>query len=471
MFRLFAMLSGLALAGVTLADAPVHPAAALAQAELESYLRTTNPALIEQLVARAQRGLEADAQRAPQDQRIANVILAHGLDGAGIAALLEPRGIALVGLAARCPMKSGRMPAEIEIPQAALGALTDGVATRVDGAFERERKRFSKLAQRMSAGADEGLTASPAARDLVARYREVAASGELAAYRLEVMGTRAALFALSRAPPVRAVFVDENAQRVAEARAIERNVQEWRNPPSSTAIHDITEPPPGTAPSAPSEAVRAPASQWKRLPIPQETPAAADYRALLMILKGYAEPQDIERHFGKSHEELRKDAKAIPDARRAAMMFLRQPLNPDEARQFLEQNHFELHGCVLRDPALPSMPSVVTLDQRTLARWPGGIVHRIERATFDERMRHARRASATGNPVAREMYQRAAASTSYRVFRIDVIGRVRDLARQLDAAQVLAIFYGPTAGSADGHDSQKRFYERAGVADESDPDD
>ncbi len=462
MGRLLAVLSGAVMGCVAAASSVPHDG--LAQAELESYLRTTNSALIRQLITRAQRGLEADAGRAPQDEQVANVVLERGLDGAGVATLLDPRSIALVGLAARCPTKSGRMPTEFEIAQPALGALTDGIAARVNGALERERRRFAQLAGRMSEGAGGSSPGSVEARELAAQYREVAGSSALSIYRLRVLGTRAALLDLSRAPNVRAVFVEENSQIVSDVRGIERESQAWRNPPSTTAIQDV--PYPQSPP--PAGASRPPASQWKRLPIPQDTSGAADHRALLFMLNGYAEPDDIERHFGKSHEQLRTDAKAIPHERRSAILLLRQTIDPDQARQFLEHNHFDLHGCMMRVPGAGT-PLVMDLNQRALARWPGGIVHRIERATSDERMRYARRAAATANPAAREIYERAAGSADYQLFRLDVIGRVLDIARQLEGRAVLAIFYGPNAGSADDHEVRKRHYERVGVADEADP--
>jgi hypothetical protein len=70
----------------------------------------------------------------------------------------------------------------------------------------RERYKFNQMAQRMGT--------NPDLQDTVAEYRAVAYSHEFAAYRLEVVGTREALFSLLRDPTVYAVLVNEDEDAV-----------------------------------------------------------------------------------------------------------------------------------------------------------------------------------------------------------------------------------------------------------------
>jgi hypothetical protein len=210
--RLLAVLSGLSVtvfaAGALSAAPPVKPNPAAVEAVALVFLgpepyRSRNRANARVL-------LEAGALRAPRERRTANVLLARGLTGAGVQALLAPRHMDLISFEAKVPTPGppGQM-ITLWLGSSVLLSLRSGsLEVLVDKAIGRERARFLQTAQRR--------VGRPGMEESVAEYRAAAGSPELALYRLEVVGTREALFSLLRDPAVGAVLVNENAAAVTE---------------------------------------------------------------------------------------------------------------------------------------------------------------------------------------------------------------------------------------------------------------
>ena len=204
------LLLGIALASAASAAAPpVKPNPAAVDAVAQVFLGP-EPDRARNLAKRRQ-ALEVGSLRAPREERIANVLLSRGLTGAGVQALLAPRHMELVSFEAKVPLPGPpNHMMTLWLGTQALPYHSDSLEELVDMAIGHERFKFLQRAQKMGA--------NPEVRGSVAEYRAVAMSHEFAAYRLEVVGTREALFSLLRSPVVYAVLVNEDAAAVAAFR-------------------------------------------------------------------------------------------------------------------------------------------------------------------------------------------------------------------------------------------------------------
>jgi hypothetical protein len=163
---------------------------------------------IAKTLAEARKSLEAGALRAPAEVRVANVLLARGLTGVGVQALLGPRRIELVSFEAKVPLPGPpNHMMTIWLGAQSLAFRNASIEEMVDFALDQQRLRFLQRARMMAN--------TPAMRDTMLEYEAVATSPELALYRLEVMGSREALFSLLRDPSVYAVLVNEDESWVA----------------------------------------------------------------------------------------------------------------------------------------------------------------------------------------------------------------------------------------------------------------
>ena len=210
---LLAACSVVAIAGAP----PVRPNPEVAEKALQAYLKTASPALIAELESRTRQDLEAGALREPKEVRVANILLKRGLTGAGIRYLLEPRGMEIVGLEARCPTSRPEDEVAIGIGQRSLVFASGNLEERVDMAVGRERHQLMQRA--------EQLARLPGQAALAEQTRSIALSHELAVYRIEAYGTREALFTLQKDPLVRAVFVDDDPRRVAAVQGMRRDLE------------------------------------------------------------------------------------------------------------------------------------------------------------------------------------------------------------------------------------------------------
>lgn len=200
----FVLVSVFAVAAVWAKAPPVAPNDELAADALHAWLGTTEPGLVSHIETRARQELEAGALRAPKERRVANVVLRRGVTGVGVQFLLAPRAIELSGLEAKCPVAPPGSPLTMitGLPEVA-GTPARSLEEKVDRIVGRARFMFQQHAQM--------LAKSPGMERAAAEAREIATSHEFAVYRLEVVGTREALFALSTEPLVRLVVVDESA--------------------------------------------------------------------------------------------------------------------------------------------------------------------------------------------------------------------------------------------------------------------
>jgi len=192
-----------ALAACT--SSPVPPLKSLppaAQSALAGFLGPDEQDTAVRL-AEARKALEVGALRAPAEVRVANVLLARGLIGYQVQALLGARRIELVSFEAKCPLPGPpNHMMTLWLGSQALAFRNAGIEEMVDFALDQQRHRFLQRARLMMN--------NPDLRDTVAEYNAVATSPELALYRLEVVGSREALFSLLRDPSVFAVLVNED---------------------------------------------------------------------------------------------------------------------------------------------------------------------------------------------------------------------------------------------------------------------
>jgi hypothetical protein len=177
----FVLVSAFAVAAVWAKAPPAAPDDDLAADALHGWLGTTEPGLVAQIESRARQELEAGALRAPRERRIANVLLRRGVTGVGVQFLLEPRALVLTGIEAKCPVKPPGSPFTLFTGLRDVAGTPGPVEQKVDRLIGRQH-----------------------ARGVTTRH-------EFAVYRIEVLGTREALFALSKDPLVRLLVVDERA--------------------------------------------------------------------------------------------------------------------------------------------------------------------------------------------------------------------------------------------------------------------
>lgn len=191
-------------------SSPVPPAKTLspaAQSALAGFL-SPNTEDVARTLAEAGKRLEEGALRAPNEVRVANVLLARGLTGFGVQALLGPRRLDLVSFEAKVPLPGPpNHMMTIWLGSNALAFRNASIEEMVDFALDQQRHRFLQRARMMAN--------HPDMRDTVAEYNAVATSPEFALYRLEVVGSREALFSLLRDPAVYGVLVNEDEAAVA----------------------------------------------------------------------------------------------------------------------------------------------------------------------------------------------------------------------------------------------------------------
>jgi hypothetical protein len=151
---------------------------------------------------RARQAVEVGALRAPHEKRTANVLLTRGLTGLGVQRLLAPRRMDVVSFEAKVPTGEASDLMTVWLGSRALMFVRDGsVEDLIDKAIGHERFEFQRRAVHMD-------------KETAAQYRAIAFNPEFAVYRIEVVGTREALFSLSREPLVSAVLVNESEAAV-----------------------------------------------------------------------------------------------------------------------------------------------------------------------------------------------------------------------------------------------------------------
>jgi len=199
------LLGILAASSVFAAAPPVKPNPAAAESVAFVFLGP-EPHRTKRL-ARARQDLEVGALRAPREERTANVLLTRGLTGVGVQTLLAPRGMDLIAFEAKVPLPGPpNHMMTIWLESISLMIPTDSIEEMVDINIGRQRYQFMQRARQMGT--------VPQMQETAEEYRAVAMSHEFAAYRLEVVGTREALFSLLRDPTVYAVLVKEDEDAV-----------------------------------------------------------------------------------------------------------------------------------------------------------------------------------------------------------------------------------------------------------------
>lgn len=202
---------------------PVKPNPRAADEAMFGFLRAKDDAHAAHLIAEERKFLEIGALRGPDEVVVADVLLKRGFTGVSVRALLEPRELLLAAIEAKIPLALGSKIVTVGIGQQTLLLMpATTLDERVDRAIGRERHKFMQRARRF------GPDTHGAELDAhIEELREQATSPEFAAYRLEVIGTRAKLFTLLRDASVRAVFVNRDSGRakslLAERRDLEKH--------------------------------------------------------------------------------------------------------------------------------------------------------------------------------------------------------------------------------------------------------
>jgi hypothetical protein len=204
---------------------PVKPNPMAADEAMFGFLRAKDDAHAAHLIAEERKFLEIGALRSPDEVVVANVLLKRGFTGVSVRALLEPRELLLAGMEAKIPFASSSKILSVGIGQERILLMSaTTLDERVDRAIGRERYKFMQRANRFGPG-EHGAELEAH----IAELREQATSPEFAAYRLEVIGTRAQLFSLLRDVSVRAVFVSRDSGRarslLAERRELEKQAR------------------------------------------------------------------------------------------------------------------------------------------------------------------------------------------------------------------------------------------------------
>ncbi len=250
------MLRMLAIAGLSATllgactSSPVPPAKTLppaAQSALNGFLGP-NAERIEATLAEAHKRLQAEALRAPAEVRVANVLLARGLTGFGVQTLLGPRRMELISFEAKVPLPGPpNHMMTIWLGSRSLAFRNASIEEMVDLALDQQRHRFLQRARMMAN--------NPGLRDTMLEYQTVATSPDFALYRLEVMGSREALFSLLRDPSVYAVLVNEDVTLVETFKREKAEMSSliMRRVPATLMDPNRTyrELPPGVAPGRP----------------------------------------------------------------------------------------------------------------------------------------------------------------------------------------------------------------------------
>lgn len=213
---------GLAVAAFAKAP-PVKPNPRAADEAMRDLVQSRDDAHAAHLMAEERKFLEIGALRDPDEVVLADILLKRGFTGVSIRALLEPRGLLLTGMQTKIPLAAGSKIITGWIGmENIIVSSADTLDDKVDVAIGRERHRFMQRARNFVP--DVNGTALDAD---IAELREMATSPEFAAYRLEVLGTRAQLFTLLRDASVRAVFVNRDTSRVKSMLAERRNFEAY----------------------------------------------------------------------------------------------------------------------------------------------------------------------------------------------------------------------------------------------------
>lgn len=200
-----ALLGVLLATGAWAAAPPVKPNPAAVDAVAQVFLGPEP--YRSQALAKTRVSLEIGALRAPREERTANVLLSRGLTGVGVQALLAPRGMDVISFEAKVPLPGPpNHMMTLWLGSRSLMFRGESLEELIDMTIGRERYKFMQRAQQFAS--------NPAMKDSVAEYRAVALSHEFAVYRLEVVGTREALYSLLRDPVVYAVLVMEDERAV-----------------------------------------------------------------------------------------------------------------------------------------------------------------------------------------------------------------------------------------------------------------
>jgi hypothetical protein len=198
------------LACLALVAAQVSSASAaqdpLAKASLKAYLKTDDPDTTAQAVTRAREKLQTLAANEPASASEAAILLARGLDAAGVAAIVTRAKGTPIEVELKAPIGDTGRVLTMWAFQPAFEQFGGTLTQRLDYILAVQR---AKLLQRASAPGADPATAE--------RYRQVAQSPNLRFYRVKVLGTPGELRTLLKETDVAATFVTNDPERIDQA--------------------------------------------------------------------------------------------------------------------------------------------------------------------------------------------------------------------------------------------------------------
>lgn len=203
MQRFWGLLALVSLAMLIASTAwPVTPNPQLALESMRGFLKVPDEATGQAVLARYHEELRRAAAEEPEAQRAADVLLRRGFDAIEVEQLLIRHALDYMSCEVKTPVSDGTAMTMWSFAGSPLPLPMHGsIAERVERDISRWRHRFLR---------DAALDL-PA--DMKEKRREVALSGEIGVYRVEVVGSRRALLALLREPEVRGVVAEVDGVR------------------------------------------------------------------------------------------------------------------------------------------------------------------------------------------------------------------------------------------------------------------
>jgi len=383
---------------------------------LSAVLRVADKKLIAARVAQARLDVESGARNAPDQRRVATVVLREGLTGVGIQSLLDLRGLQLASLEGKTPVPATGTTMTVGIGHVMLSRFPGSIRDRVDFAMDFQRERFRVQADR--------LEGRPEARQQMLEFREVAESPHFAIYALDVVGRREDFRPLLADAHVRAVFVDEDEARVAAL--------------DSEPLDGVVRPPGMSSMFGASLAIPTGRLITNR-------PVKPNPQLAREALSGFLKTSDegtIERITSQEHARLQQASNVTPEERRAGDVLLRRGLNALEVQQLLSRHRLEYMSCEVKTP-MASNGTVMTMWSMAggpAPRLPGPIAEQVERDISRHRYVFEEQAKLAAGAEDAAYQREAARSPEMGVYRVEVVGTYRDLAQLIQEEVVRGVY-------------------------------
>lgn len=207
--RLFASIVLAVLAAQAGAQSKDPPSPAeLSRSAIEAHLRTTDGESIASRILDEHRKVRSNAAAAPEADGIATVVFKRGLSEQALTAFLSDQQLELARVELKVPVSQDNRVFTISIDATDLLRVDGDFGDRLRKAVGHVRAEFATLAD-STQGEESG------------RFREVAFSRSIDAYKVEAIAPKRRIAALLEHPNVAAVFLDDTDSKVSDFRALQ----------------------------------------------------------------------------------------------------------------------------------------------------------------------------------------------------------------------------------------------------------